>query len=145
MPYTKRDFTPVLKGDTYCAPFCGRGCKFSWYEKAMRDSERLCKRLGKGWTPEVWENLGWHFKAISSCGRIKVHCSTYSHPKQNHGKKYTSYIAFFGEVDSPGGYWAEHGDTPEEALKKVMRIAKNEWKRTNKLFKGLFKELDKAV
>ena len=32
--------------------------------EARKLADRLCKRLGKGWTPIVWENLDWNYKAV---------------------------------------------------------------------------------
>jgi hypothetical protein len=42
----------------------GKGLKRVDYEKAARAAERLSIRLGKGWLPHVWENLGWHWEVV---------------------------------------------------------------------------------
>lgn len=60
---TKKDnkstkWNPVRKGVIYCSPNCGGGCTHNSYKRACRESEALAESLGKGWTPEVWENLG---------------------------------------------------------------------------------------
>lgn len=31
-------------------------------ESCTRKAAALCKKLGKGWKPRVWENLGWHWE-----------------------------------------------------------------------------------
>lgn len=96
---------PIRKGDTYCAPFCGRGCKFSEYVKANRQAAQCLKLLGgpkSGWKIRVWENLGWHW----SVGRPGLRVE---------GKKYTfdevmEYTCDF--VDSDGlstPLWARTG------------------------------------
>jgi hypothetical protein len=54
---------PILKKRTYCSPACGRGCTKAEHDEAVRKGNALCKRLGKGWKPRIWENLGWHFMA----------------------------------------------------------------------------------
>jgi hypothetical protein len=56
----------------YCAPACGRGCKRIEYDAAVAAVDALVKLLGPGWKSRVWENLGWHYEAISKCGRWKL-------------------------------------------------------------------------
>ena len=73
----------------------------------------LAKRLGKGWKPHVKENMGWHYSARN--GGWNVHADTY--------KGVISYTAFLGRVGSLGGKWAEHGDTPEEAIENTKAVA----------------------
>lgn len=31
--------------------------------QAMAEAKELCKLLGDGWEPEIWENLGWCYAA----------------------------------------------------------------------------------
>jgi hypothetical protein len=53
---------PVLKDGVYCSPACGGGkgiCDKSKYDKAVRDSTALAKKMGNGWNTYVHENLGW--------------------------------------------------------------------------------------
>jgi hypothetical protein len=109
-----REFTPVLRGAIYCAPFCGGNCTKVAHDKAVRDSAKLAKKLGKGWKPRVWENLGWHWSVISPCGRWKIH------PPKREGD---TYVAFLGDKDSPGGKWAEHGKTVSAAIINTWRVA----------------------
>ena len=96
---------PRRRGAIYCSPFCGAKCTYAAYQRAQSGGKALARALGKTWTFRVWENLGWHYCAISPCGRWKVH--------SNHRANYT---AFLGEAGEPGGYWAEHGSTPQEAV-----------------------------
>jgi len=49
----------VEEGDVYCAKRCGRRCKRSAYDRAVKEAEELCKLMGEGWEPRVWDNLGW--------------------------------------------------------------------------------------
>jgi hypothetical protein len=90
-------------------------------EDATKAAQALAAQLGAGWTSEVWENLGWHYAAISPCGRWKIHAS-----RAYNCDKPDSYTAFLGETDSPGGYWAETAATPEEAIKKTINVARAE-------------------
>ena len=68
-----RSWKPVRRGALYCAPACGRGCTWREYNTARKKAAALAKRLGPRWTSRVWENLGWHYAAVSPCGRGQVH------------------------------------------------------------------------
>ncbi len=113
-----------------CAKWCGSGCTEEAYQKATRDAEVLAKQLGDGWKPRVWENMGWHFEAVSSCGRLEVH----GPDTRNGGRFYTAYL---GEADEPGGRWAEHGKTAKAAVKATVREGKRELAEVTALLEGL--------
>lgn len=104
---------PRLSADrrTYCSPACGAGCRKFAHAVATKCAAALCQQLGAGWTPKVWENLGWHWGAVSACGRWKVH---------GHGGHYS---AFLGRPES-GGRWAGGGKTPRAAIKAAWRDAR---------------------
>lgn len=122
----KLSWEPIRLGDVFCAPACGRGCTFDEYTAAHDNGAALAGYLGEGWTWKVHENLGWHFQAISPCGRIKVV-----------GNRRHGYTAFLGEVDFPGGRWSEHGKLPEQAVAAVLRKAKVERDEIAQLLNGL--------
>lgn len=108
-------WTAVKQGDIYCSPGCGRGCTQEEFDDATRRGEALATELGAGWRARVWENLGWHFAAISPSGGIKVH------PVRT-----GLWQAFLGEPDSRGGRWVECGDTPRAAVEVVLETARAE-------------------
>lgn len=110
---TELSWKPVSIGKTYCAPACGRGCTLDEFSRATKQADNLARKLGAGWVPKVWENLGWHW-AIER-GGLKLH------PGLAGG-----YTAFLGEANSVGGRWAEHGRTPQEAIRNVIGRAKLE-------------------
>ena len=121
---------PRRRGDTYCAPACGHGCTWEERQQAKRNAKALARHMGRGWTTRVHENMGWHYTVISPCGRIKLH-EYWRHVEPEAGVVDRlavlvpdHYAAFLGEPDSPGGKWAESGDTPEEALRSVVAGAK---------------------
>jgi hypothetical protein len=65
-------WTPVRRGKTYCSSACGSGCTVREHQRAVRDADALVKKLrGTGWRAVVWENLGWHFRAVS--GPVQVY------------------------------------------------------------------------
>lgn len=61
---------------------------------AEREARNLVAKLkGKGWKPRVWENIGWHFKAMSgpvqvypsAVGDDRFWCMVGSQPDDNMG------------------------------------------------------------
>ena len=121
------NWEPELRGEIYCSPACGGGCTKERHDEATEAAAGLALRLGRRWTPRVWENLGWHYCVISPCGRIKVHAS----------RTEIHYTAFLGEAGKPGGYWVEHGVTPQEAVAKVIDTAKRDVAGQQTLVEGL--------
>lgn len=111
---------PVRRGAIYCAPACGHGCTHAEFKAATAKAKTLCALLSqqsvKGWKPRVWENLGWHYAAISPCGRIKVHPLDAG---------WSGYTAFIGYPESPGGTWTGQAPTPLNAVKKAAAAAKD--------------------
>lgn len=101
-----------------CARWCGRGCTEAEYRAARQTAARLARQLGRGWRPEVWENLGWHARAVSADGRLKVHLSRAG------GRR--SYAASLGPRESPGGRWAESARTAPAAVARVVAAAERE-------------------
>ncbi len=109
-PTTDR-WKAVRRGDTYCAPACGGGCTIHAFNQATTNAQSLADGLGNGWKPHVWENLGWHYSAISPDGRIKVH---------PFGSGLKGYTAFIGLDSSGGGKWTGQHRFPKTAIKKAM-------------------------
>jgi hypothetical protein len=124
---TKLSWTPQRRGETYCSPACGRGCTKTEYDAATKSAADLVARLGPGWKPRVFENLGWHSGVISPCGRIKVHTPSVD----------GSYTAFLGPADLSGGYWTGDAETPELAIANAIKAGKRELERVRVLLEGL--------
>ncbi len=100
--------------------YCGRGCTEAEYQEAVHKCDRLVKHLGvDSFHAEVWENLGWHYSAVSNCERLKVY--------SNGEHSYTAYI----------GRWAEHGSTPKKAIEATFRVAEFERAAIVDLLSGL--------
>jgi hypothetical protein len=107
-------------GDKFCAPACGGGCTYAAFRLATRRATDLCKALGPGWKPDVWENLGWHYaayfgKAIDfGRGLIEIHAH------HDYAGKEVSYSALLQTSPQIGA----EGRTPAavvKALKKAMQ------------------------
>jgi hypothetical protein len=117
---------PKKKGDIYCAPACGRGCTLKEHERAQKRGKKLVKRLGPGWELQVWENLGWHYCAVSECGRIKVH---------PYRRRSDGFHAFLGH--GVGGRWTGDGATPKKAVAAVIAEARADVEGLMSLVEGL--------
>lgn len=117
----KKGWTPVRKGKVYCSPLCGDNCLYSDYTKAMKDAAALTAELGPGWTPDVSENLGWHWGADYMDGRLNVSPSI-KHTK--HGgvwtQKVLGYRAYLSKDPGPGGDWVGHGKTPRQSVADAL-------------------------
>jgi hypothetical protein len=81
------------------------------HDKAVKDAARLAKRMGPGWEPEVWENLGWHYSVRKGV------CSI--HPSLFRGKL-TSYTVYFNTAKQV----CLSADTPEDALGFAVQEAR---------------------
>jgi hypothetical protein len=116
---------PVRRGEVYCSPACGCGCTWEAYQEILQKAENLAKRMGKGWTPRVWENMGWYGKVVSPDGFLKLHIRSAVVGRD-------SYTAFLGE-DESGGRWAESHTVPEQAVKLVRKRGMEELRIIAKL------------
>lgn len=127
-------WTPRAIGTIYCAPACGRGCTREEYETAKAFSESMAIRLGPGWKAAPSENMGWHAKAVSSCGKVKVHTDWWRREKWKASASYTAYI---GEDESAGGRWVYTDKTPGRAYAGAAAMAMLESVRITKLVASL--------
>jgi hypothetical protein len=81
----QRSWEPKLgPGGLYCSPACGRGCTKAQHDKVWGDAERLAKRMGPGWHPGVWENLGWHGRIEYGPAEIRAYPKRGRFPKSYH-------------------------------------------------------------
>jgi len=128
MPATDptRDWTPRRKGAVYCSPACGGGCTHAAHRAASRAAAALAARLGHGWKPRVWENLGWYYAAevptpkgwAGFDGRLEVH------PVLTGGGK--GKPARFVRYDAYLGSYVGSGRAPEEAVLAAVHDARRD-------------------
>lgn len=85
-------------------------------DQATDYANQLAKELGSGWKPYIWENLGWHFRAVSDCRRWKVHGNVFS-------DGIISYTAFLSPAGDWGGIVADTGLTPQKAVSNTRAVA----------------------
>lgn len=131
--WTKRDWTPVRNGDAYCSPACGGGpvvCSIKRYEHAIDVANKVARDLGEGWKTDVFENLGWHARVVSPCGRLSIALPTLPDD--------VWYTAFLGPKEiQPGGRWAATERTSREAIEAVLNAARHDLGLIEKTIKGL--------
>lgn len=106
-----KGWTPRRRGEIYCSPLCGAKCTHAAFVEANRKSAALCERLGKGWTPRVWENMGWHYSAQK--GVAEMHVNEY----RLKGRVTTNYSVYFNSVQQT----VASATSPEDALRTVAR------------------------
>lgn len=119
-------WTPVRDGDRYCSSACGRGCTYAEYRAATERARDLAQKL-RGWTVDVWENLGWHSEITSPCGRLHV----YTEPAQK------TYMAFLNHKGEGGGRFSGVATTPKEAVRLAVEQGRAELANLEALLKDL--------
>lgn len=97
---------------SYCSKTrCGRGCTRAEYEDAVRRADSAAVALGPQWQAQVWENLGWHAKAVIPGEiRIEVHANTGS------PETFTALLHHD---------WIGRGNTPAAALSQALHAARD--------------------
>lgn len=106
------NWTPVFAGAVYCSPACGFNCKKSAYDRAVKESKAMVKRLGLGWEARVWENGDWYW--MVSRGPVELKTTVY----RSYSGRRISYSA-----------WLQHHpqiitneyETPEKALRMLKK------------------------
>lgn len=122
---TSPSWKPRRRGDIYCAPACGCGCKRADYELAVSNSKMLAACMGS-YKPRVWENGGWHYSVKSVCEKLEIH--TY---------KDSTFSAFLNTRPNHGGRWVCSARTPQLAVKKVLAEARKELRTLQETIEGL--------
>jgi hypothetical protein len=102
----KLSWKPVKRGSIYCSSACGRGCTSAEYDLAVKKAAALAKRMGKGWKPRVWENLGWHYMVRNGIFEITV-------PSFN-GDRYIAWVQSYPQ-------FIVHCKDPRKGLRQAIK------------------------
>lgn len=97
---------PRRRGATYCSPACGADCTHADFLFAHKEGKALAKRCGKQFTHHVWENMGWHWKAVALGGKLNV----YEFDSSD----------FWADLHVDSAQYHAHGRTPKAAIEKVI-------------------------
>lgn len=65
-------WTPIRNGEIFCSPACGGQCKRVDFDHVSAQAGVLAAKLGRGWMPIVWENLGWYFKVQKGAATVRI-------------------------------------------------------------------------
>lgn len=104
-------WTPKLHGDIFCSPACGGRCKKVDYNRATELASRIASQMGRGWTPRIWENLGWHFEVNKDCATIS--------PDRN--GQYRASI-HFSIIDMMNSSITETDSDPRVAMQRAIEV-----------------------
>jgi hypothetical protein len=111
-------------------------------QQAQAFGDKLASRLGANWRVEVWENLGWHTAVWLDGAGLSVHIN------HGYGIRATTFSAFLNAPEQDGrplgGIWAEGASTPEEAIKKVIDVARAEVERKQWILDTATEALEKS-
>lgn len=107
------EWTPVLDGDVYCAPRCGFRCKKAEYDAAVAAADAVVRELGEGWSPRVWENMGWHSEVRRGSSTVRI------------DRRDGTFEAEFASIDKQ--YFAA-GKTATNAVRCVLALAQDDLK-----------------
>ena len=98
----------------YCAHACGRGCTRKEHDLAVEKATALATRMGDGWEPRVWENLGWHFAVEKGVASIRP-------PRSSDGE----YTVFFNTIPQVVASAKEPEDAVGFAVQEARGIELN--------------------
>lgn len=113
----KLSWTLVRKGDEYCAPACGGGCKYLDFSRLKKHAKTMCEELGDGWKIRMHHNVGW--TARIKKGNTTIHYDEFrSHPKMK--PIYSAWI----EVDINGKCYQFIGDSKNLRMALKLSFAK---------------------
>lgn len=86
--------------------------------EAQHAAAALAHCLGEGWQPVVWDNLGWHFKAVKGCVTV--------YPEDWRGAtRASAWIEPPNTLVGPSALQiVAYGPTPEDALGNAVQDAR---------------------
>jgi len=122
-----KGYQPRRQGESYCSPVCGFGapvCTVQRYRNVRAAVKRLLDDLGEGWVGQLSHNTGWHGSVGSPCRRVWLSID-FDLARDSTSRTINGYTAFLGAPRNEGGSgkWAEYGDTPREAIERVVEAA----------------------
>lgn len=118
---------PVKRGPYYCSPWCGAKCTIVAFDAAGIKAKALADRLGPEWKPRVWENMGWHYAAVTDSGwHMMEDDDRKTKFKDGYGRLYYSLTT--------GTMHSGTGPSPEQVLRNVLKSIKRERDQLDRLY-----------
>lgn len=93
-------------GTVFCSPWCGCNCKKADHDRAHVEGARLSNKMGKGWTYQVWENGGWHFKLVK--GKVEIY--------PGHGGTFSCFL------QTTPQFVSKQHKKPRDALREIVTL-----------------------
>ena len=122
-----RDWTPIRKENIYCSPACGYHCTYADYQKAVRESNFMIKKLGKQWETKVHENLGW-FNGVE----LQIDKDNWISVDKNYkAKEYTAQLNHTHNI--------QHSKDPKKVVELVIKQFTKEVNENTKLLNNILK------
>ena len=135
-------WTPILShgGTVYCSPRCGGKCKRRHYDHVVKAADALAGRMGAGWKPVVWENLGWHYRVEK--GVVAIHPSEDRNAPEVDGfYPIRNFTVFLNSAKQ----FVTHAGTPEDALGFAVQDARTHIARVSADLDALFDQAAEAA
>ena len=105
-----------LPGGIYCSPRCGGRCTRREFDRATAEAAALAKRMGEGWEPRVWENLGWHYEVHKGAAVI--------HVTIDRNAKGSPVVGYWADIQTAKQFIADAKE-PEDALGFAIQDARS--------------------
>lgn len=133
-------WAPVSNGLFYGSPACcgARLCTRAAFDQATVEAKALAQRLGTGWVPRVWENLGWHYEVIKGIVSVSPHIDGSS---CGGGWKVREYWCSIGGVHDDAHsipQFTAAATTPEDALGNAIQDARTTVRRIEGVLAALY-------
>lgn len=96
-------------------------CTRADFDRATKDAAALAARLGDGWTPCVWENLGWHWEVQKGALVIADRFDAGGMIVRGSLGKYTAEFRSVENGASAIMQFFADASTPEEAIGQVRQ------------------------
>lgn len=117
-----RERPVLLRSGIYCSPYCGMDCTKAAYDQASAEARALAARMGTGWIPMVWENVGWCYSVEKGVAEI--------FPQRRGsaitgGWKVVGYAVYFRTAVQI----IAHAESPDDALGSALQNARTAQRR----------------
>lgn len=124
------EWAPIRRGVFYGSPRCcgAKLCAHAAFQQATKEADALAARMGDGWEPRVWENLGWHYEVTKGIASIGPHRAGSA---ISGGWKVAEYWCSIGghNSDSDIPQFEATAQTPEDALGNATQDARTSARR----------------
>jgi hypothetical protein len=110
---SKYFWTPTHQPNgVYCSAGCGHHCTRAEFDRATKGAKKLAAKLGKGWKPRVWENMGWFYEVQKNNVVVSLG-----------GSLPPGRARYYARFNNPVHQTMSQGSTPQDAVDDALRKA----------------------